>query len=195
MNTVQEKLDAVVNKQLETTGVVRVIDFAAAHDSGVILNRMGADGQVYGGVLMGIGQALTEATWFDADGRQAYRQATEDEQAQMFAEDLALARDIQAAWGEASIMKGDVMAEDVKKIAFIPSYCKTAARYYGRDRKWLYALKDGDMKKCPFCTTTIAVEAIKCPNCSEVVDQARYKVLKAGAPLPPPIQPAVGARP
>ncbi len=52
------------------TGVVRVMEFAAAHDSGVILNKIGADGQVYGGVLMGIGQALSEATWFDADGRQ-----------------------------------------------------------------------------------------------------------------------------
>ncbi|HEX2810629.1 MAG TPA: xanthine dehydrogenase family protein molybdopterin-binding subunit [Kineosporiaceae bacterium] len=52
------------------TGVVRVLQFAAAHDSGMILNRLGADGQVFGGVLMGIGQALTEATWLDADGRQ-----------------------------------------------------------------------------------------------------------------------------
>ncbi len=52
------------------TGVVRVLDFAAAHDSGVIVNTVGADGQVYGGVMMGIGQALTEATWFDDDGRQ-----------------------------------------------------------------------------------------------------------------------------
>ena len=52
------------------TGAVRVLRFAAAHDSGVIINRVGADGQVYGGVLMGIGQALTEATWFDEAGRQ-----------------------------------------------------------------------------------------------------------------------------
>jgi CO/xanthine dehydrogenase Mo-binding subunit len=52
------------------TGVVRVLQFAAAHDSGMIINRIGADGQVYGGVLMGIGQALTEATWFDDEGRQ-----------------------------------------------------------------------------------------------------------------------------
>ncbi|MBK6871496.1 MAG: xanthine dehydrogenase family protein molybdopterin-binding subunit [Kineosporiaceae bacterium] len=52
------------------TGVVRVMEFAAAHDSGVILNRIGADGQVYGGVMMGIGQALSEATWFDESGRQ-----------------------------------------------------------------------------------------------------------------------------
>ncbi len=52
------------------TGAVRVLDFAAVHDSGVIVNRMGADGQVYGGVMMGIGMALTEATWFDEQGRQ-----------------------------------------------------------------------------------------------------------------------------
>jgi CO/xanthine dehydrogenase Mo-binding subunit len=52
------------------TGVVRVLRFAAAHDSGVILNPMGANGQVYGGVVMGIGQALTEGTQFDEQGRQ-----------------------------------------------------------------------------------------------------------------------------
>ena len=52
------------------TGVVRVIDFAAAHDCGVIINKMGAEGQVLGGVVMGIGQALSEATWFDDQGRQ-----------------------------------------------------------------------------------------------------------------------------
>ncbi|MCB0907843.1 MAG: xanthine dehydrogenase family protein molybdopterin-binding subunit [Nocardioidaceae bacterium] len=52
------------------TGVVRVVKFAAAHDSGVIINKIGADGQVFGGVMMGIGQALTEATWTDEDGRQ-----------------------------------------------------------------------------------------------------------------------------
>ncbi len=52
------------------TGVVRVLRFAAAHDSGKIVNRIGADGQVYGGVMMGIGQALTEGTTFDSEGRQ-----------------------------------------------------------------------------------------------------------------------------
>ena len=52
------------------TGVVRVLAFAAAHDSGVIINKIGADGQVYGGVLMGVGQALSEATYFDEEGKQ-----------------------------------------------------------------------------------------------------------------------------
>jgi CO/xanthine dehydrogenase Mo-binding subunit len=73
-------LDAFLAPQLIThaarvkvdrdTGVVRVLQFAAAHDSGIILNKLGADGQVYGGVMMGIGQALTEATWLDEQGRQ-----------------------------------------------------------------------------------------------------------------------------
>jgi CO/xanthine dehydrogenase Mo-binding subunit len=52
------------------TGVVRVLQVAAVHDSGVIVNRLGATGQVYGGVVMGIGQALLEASQLDADGRQ-----------------------------------------------------------------------------------------------------------------------------
>jgi xanthine dehydrogenase molybdenum-binding subunit len=43
---------------------------AAVHDSGTILNRIGADGQVYGGVVMGLGQALSEGTQPDDHGRQ-----------------------------------------------------------------------------------------------------------------------------
>jgi CO/xanthine dehydrogenase Mo-binding subunit len=52
------------------TGVTRVLQVAAVHDSGVILNPMGADGQVYGGVVMGIGQALSEVTQLDEEGHQ-----------------------------------------------------------------------------------------------------------------------------
>jgi CO/xanthine dehydrogenase Mo-binding subunit len=52
------------------TGVVRVLRVAAAHDSGVILNPVGADGQVRGGVVMGIGQALSEGMQLDGEGHQ-----------------------------------------------------------------------------------------------------------------------------
>jgi len=52
------------------TGVARVLQVAAAHDSGVILNPMGADGQVFGGVVMGIGLALFEHGQVDEEGRQ-----------------------------------------------------------------------------------------------------------------------------
>jgi len=52
------------------TGVVRVLEVAAAHDCGTIINRPGANGQVYGGVAMGIGLALSEGTQIDEEGRQ-----------------------------------------------------------------------------------------------------------------------------
>ena len=52
------------------TGVVRVLRVAAAHDSGRILNKAGADGQVYGGVVMGVGLALSEGTMLDDEGHQ-----------------------------------------------------------------------------------------------------------------------------
>ena len=52
------------------TGVARVMHVSAAHDSGTIINQVGARGQVEGGVLMGIGQALTEGTRYDDDAHQ-----------------------------------------------------------------------------------------------------------------------------
>lgn len=52
------------------TGVARVVHVSTAHDSGTIINEVGARGQVEGGVMMGIGQALTEVTRYDDDGRQ-----------------------------------------------------------------------------------------------------------------------------
>lgn len=52
------------------TGVARVLHVSTAHDSGTIINELGALGQVEGGVLMGIGQALTEGTRYDDDGHQ-----------------------------------------------------------------------------------------------------------------------------
>ncbi|MFM8266850.1 MAG: xanthine dehydrogenase family protein molybdopterin-binding subunit [Ilumatobacteraceae bacterium] len=52
------------------TGVARVVEVHAAHDSGTIINPLGAEGQVEGAVLMGIGQALTEGTTYDDQGRQ-----------------------------------------------------------------------------------------------------------------------------
>jgi CO/xanthine dehydrogenase Mo-binding subunit len=61
---------AVRCKVDRATGVVRVLEVAAAHDSGTVINRMGADGQVEGGVAMGIGMALSEGSQLSADGRQ-----------------------------------------------------------------------------------------------------------------------------
>ena len=46
------------------TGVVSVLDVAAVHDFGRIVNAIGAEGQVEGGVVHGIGIALSEGTQF-----------------------------------------------------------------------------------------------------------------------------------
>ena len=50
------------------TGVVRVLKVAAAHDSGTIVNPIGAEGQIEGGVIMGVGQALLEGSKIGDDG-------------------------------------------------------------------------------------------------------------------------------
>jgi xanthine dehydrogenase YagR molybdenum-binding subunit len=42
------------------TGEVRILRFLGAHDSGRILNRLTFDNQVYGGIVMGLGFAMTE---------------------------------------------------------------------------------------------------------------------------------------
>ncbi len=44
----------------EETGKVKIVNYVAAHDVGRAINPMLLEGQVYGGVMMGIGYALTE---------------------------------------------------------------------------------------------------------------------------------------
>ena len=42
------------------TGVVKVLRMTAVHDVGRVINRTGAEGQVHGGIVMGLGYALSE---------------------------------------------------------------------------------------------------------------------------------------
>jgi len=52
----------------EKTGHVRVLKVIACHDVGKVLNRRAVEGQIEGGVMMGIGYALTEEWQLD-DGK------------------------------------------------------------------------------------------------------------------------------
>jgi CO/xanthine dehydrogenase Mo-binding subunit len=52
------------------TGVVLVLEVVAVHECGTIINPQGAEGQIAGGVVMGLGQALTEGIVLDEGGRQ-----------------------------------------------------------------------------------------------------------------------------
>jgi CO/xanthine dehydrogenase Mo-binding subunit len=54
----------------DETGEVEVLRVAAAHDCGTAINPMLVEGQVEGGVGMGLGYALQEEILFDANGRQ-----------------------------------------------------------------------------------------------------------------------------
>ncbi|MCW2676007.1 MAG: hypothetical protein JWR70_1047 [Modestobacter sp.] len=50
------------------TGYVRVVDYAMAHDTGVVINPLVVEGQHQGGFLMGLGMVLGEDYLYDADG-------------------------------------------------------------------------------------------------------------------------------
>ncbi len=58
---------AVVEVDVET-GAVRLVRFVACDDAGTILDPAGFEGQVHGGVVQGIGQALLEEMVYDAMG-------------------------------------------------------------------------------------------------------------------------------
>ena len=66
----QVSCHAVRVKLDRDTGVARVLEVSCSHDSGTIINEVGAEGQVEGGVMMGMGQALSEGTKYDDEGRQ-----------------------------------------------------------------------------------------------------------------------------
>jgi carbon-monoxide dehydrogenase large subunit len=51
------------------TGVTEVVDYNIVDDFGVVLNPMLVEGQVHGGVVQGIGQALWESTVYDKSGQ------------------------------------------------------------------------------------------------------------------------------
>lgn len=55
------------------TGLVRVEKYLAVHDVGLAINPSFVKGQIYGGVQMGLGLALTEELAFDAQGRPSAR--------------------------------------------------------------------------------------------------------------------------
>ncbi len=51
------------------TGAVRLLDYLVVEDCGQTINPMIVDGQVYGGVAQGIGQAMLEELRYDAQGQ------------------------------------------------------------------------------------------------------------------------------
>ena len=51
------------------TGVVKIVRFTDAHDSGTVINPIAFHGQVEGSIVMGVGEVLSEDVIFDDKGR------------------------------------------------------------------------------------------------------------------------------
>jgi carbon-monoxide dehydrogenase large subunit len=52
------------------TGIVEIIDYVAVDDVGTVINPLLASGQIHGGVVQGIAQALFEEVIYDSDSGQ-----------------------------------------------------------------------------------------------------------------------------
>jgi carbon-monoxide dehydrogenase large subunit len=51
------------------TGTIEIVKYNSVNDFGTIINPLLVEGQVHGGVVQGIGQAIMEKTAYDADGQ------------------------------------------------------------------------------------------------------------------------------
>jgi carbon-monoxide dehydrogenase large subunit len=60
----------VCEVELDTeTGVIAVVNYSSVNDFGTVINPLIVEGQMHGGVIQGIGQALTEMTVYDDEGQ------------------------------------------------------------------------------------------------------------------------------
>jgi carbon-monoxide dehydrogenase large subunit len=51
------------------TGVIAVVRYSCVNDFGTVINPMIVEGQLHGGAVQGIGQALMEMTVYDSEGQ------------------------------------------------------------------------------------------------------------------------------
>jgi carbon-monoxide dehydrogenase large subunit len=51
------------------TGITQVVKYNMVNDFGVLVNPLLVEGQAHGGIVQGIGQALTECVAYDAEGQ------------------------------------------------------------------------------------------------------------------------------
>src|SRR5262249_59254262 len=51
------------------TGIIEVVKYTSVNDFGTVINPMLVEGQIHGGVVQGIGQAMLERTVYDGDGQ------------------------------------------------------------------------------------------------------------------------------
>ncbi|MDR1049150.1 MAG: molybdopterin-dependent oxidoreductase [Synergistaceae bacterium] len=98
------------------TGRVRIEKYVAVHDVGRALDRAFVEGQIYGGVQMGLGMALCEDLSFDAKGRPSA--VNFDKYVMVNAPDMP---DVEIVLVEEGEEGGPFGAKSVGEIAAVPS--------------------------------------------------------------------------
>jgi hypothetical protein len=118
---------------------------------------------------------------FDGEGRNKpqWREATKEEFAAMWAEDLKANKEADANWAEYLMGQANIKAEDPKQVPYIDHRAKRAAKHYGREFPWLHDLKDSETTQCPYCTKLVFSAAAVCPFCHNVVNAEKYAALEA----------------
>ena len=62
-------LDLITGRTKPDTGTVRLVRYCAVDDCGTILNPLLCEGQIHGGIVHGLGQALLENAEYDPSGQ------------------------------------------------------------------------------------------------------------------------------
>ena len=57
------------SRSIRETGAAQVVKYTAVNDFGTVINPLLVEGQIQGGVMQGLGQALLEGAVYDADGQ------------------------------------------------------------------------------------------------------------------------------
>lgn len=103
-----------------------------------------------------------------------------------FPKELESARRMQKLWFRELVQIADDSWAREHQHKLITDEMRYAARALNLTREWdIDVLEANDLIACAFCTTKIPMNAIKCPNCHEIVNQKAYDARKAATvPVP-----------
>lgn len=128
----------------------------------------------------------------DAEKRAQFRPATEEEKAQMWAEDLAEQTARQDRWCQWLISQGNILDADPEKKmqVWITDTMRAGAKYADVEVPWQKGnvARAVDRKECPFCFKSVESRWVKCQHCNEVLDREKYAALTAKPPIAPPVK-------
>lgn len=111
----------------------------------------------------------------DAKGVGRQREASEQEKAEMWAEDLEANTLAQREYGQIMYDIGEATYnEEPRKRPWIHRHAFGAAKHYGMEAEWLKKGSERATQPCPVCTAIISKNALKCPKCGGIVNIAEY---------------------